>query len=158
MLKNFGTVCAALLIATATFSSFAQARSGGRGGGGARIGATHFGGARINGARFAGGRVATAGGHYYGGGGARLARHAGIYGGRWVGPRGYYGHSHRGYWPYWGWGIAATAGALAVAPYYGYGYDDYYYDDPNYDYDYGGGSYYDRGGPYVRPYRNWTEF
>jgi hypothetical protein len=118
MLKKLAFTCAALIVATAAFSTSAQAqrRSGGHVGGahfsGARVGGAHIGGARVGGAHVGGARF---GGRYYGGG----------YRGR------YYG----GGWGYYGGGVAAGAilGGLLAAPYY-YG-APYYNSDPGYVYE-----------------------
>jgi hypothetical protein len=147
MLKNVASICAALILVAAAFSSPAHARGGGGAhfsgggahfsGGGAHFqgGGPHFGGALVGGARiagapFRGARVAGApfGGRYYGRG-AGLGWRGGIYrGGRYA-----YGYRHRGYWPYWGWGVAAGAFASAWPYDYGYGYDDYGYDGYGYE-------------------------
>ncbi len=104
MFKNLASICAALIIAAAAFSTPAQAQRH-------YGGAAHFSGARTGISHFGG-----YGGRYYGG-----------YGGRYYGGR-YYG----GGWGYYGGGLAAGAilgGLLATAPYYGdgYGYGDYGY-------------------------------
>ena len=78
-----------------------------------------------------------------------------------------------------GWWIpGAVVGGLALGaiassayrPYYGYGYDPYYYGGGSYSggpYYYGGGPTYYSGGPYYNggpryyssgPYRHWTEY
>jgi hypothetical protein len=144
MLKRVGVVCAALIVAAASFSTSVEARSAGHGGvraggfgggGGVRMGGANFGGARIGAGNFGGARM---GGAYIGGariGRARVAgaavggryginRGAGIYGGRWAGRYGgYYGRRYGGYWPWWG--VGAGLALAATWPYYGgYGYDD----------------------------------
>lgn len=120
------SMCAALVLAAAAFSTSAEAQRGSHGGG-ARMGGAHFSGARVGsfgGARMGGmagpGRIGAYGGRaVYSGG-----RYAGGYG------RGYgyrypyrrYGGGYGGYWP---WGLGAGLAVAATWPYYGgYGYDD----------------------------------
>jgi hypothetical protein len=137
---KIASICAALILAAAAFSTSAEAQRGGKGGahfGGARVGGAHFGGARIGGARISGARIGAA--RIRGG---RVAASRGMYTGS-IGPRRYhyygkrypayrYGYRHRGYrygyyggyWPYWGWAFASAW------PYYGdYGYYYEYGDD-----------------------------
>ena len=144
MLK-IACICGALILAAAAFSTSAEAQRGGgvgarvSGGGGAhfggvraggfrgaRVGGARFSGARIGSAPFRGARVATGsiGGRYYGHGAGRGWR-GGVYrGGRYA-----YGYRHRGYWPYWGWGVAASVAALGWPYDYGYDYGDYVYEE-----------------------------
>ena len=125
------SMCAALILATAAFSTSAEAQRGHGGrsmggvGGGARIGSMggsigrvgSFSGARIAGpGRMGayGGRAVYSGGRYYGGG--RYAYGYGRY------PYRRYGGWGGGYWP---WGLGAGIAVAATWPYYGgYGYDD----------------------------------
>ena len=108
MFKNLASICAALVIAAAAFSTPAQAQR-------------HHGGVNLGGAGLASHGYAYPGGyggHYYRGG--------------------YAGHYYRGGWGYYGGGLAAGAilgGLLAAAPYYGSGYyDGYGYGDYGYAY------------------------
>ena len=136
--KALGAGLAAITLAgsvTIAMTNAAEARPGGRFGGGGRAfvgGGGGFGGGRA----FVGGgggyiqRVPTVGGRFYGGGSR-------FYGG---GPRYYGGYGYRR--GYGGGALAAglvgglALGALATAPYYGgYGYG---YAPTAYDYGYGG--------------------
>ncbi len=132
MLK-IASLCAALILAGAAFSTSAEARFGGHVGGfGGHVGS--FGGARMG--TFSGARMGTFSGARMGAfsyRGARMATYGGrgFYRGGYVG-RGYgyrygrYGYRYGRYWP-WGLGV----GALAVAsawPYYSDYYSDYSYD------------------------------
>lgn len=115
MLKNVASICAALIIAVAAFSTSAQAKHGGGHFGSVRAGGAYFHGARITGGRY---HV-----RYYGGG---YHRYGHYYGG---------GYHRYGYWPYWAAGVAAGA-LISAEPYYygdGYGYyGDGYYEEPSY--------------------------
>jgi hypothetical protein len=131
MLKSC-SICGALILAAAAFSTSAEAQHRGFGGG-ARMGGAHFSGARVGsfgGARMGnmagpgrmgayGGRAIYSGGRYAGGhaiyGGGRYAYGYG---------RGYGYRRYGGYWPWLGVGVAGLAVA-AASPYYGgYGYSD----------------------------------
>jgi hypothetical protein len=147
MLK-IASVCAALILSGAAFSTSAEARFGGHGGSvggfGGHVGG--FSGARMgsfSGARFSGARVGTFSGARVGAvryGGARIATYGGrgLYRGGYVGA-GRYAYGYRGYGSgrygyrygrYWPWGVGVGALALTSAwPYYSdYGYADYGYD------------------------------
>jgi len=141
MLKIAITLCA-VLIAASALSTSAEARFGGFGGGGVRMGG--FGGARMGGfagprfgvARFAGpGRIGFAGrgmafagpGRVWAGRGAWVGRGAwagrGVWAGRWGGAR-WAGWRGGRWWPWWG--VGAGVALAATLPYYGgygYGYD-----------------------------------
>lgn len=128
MFKNLASICAALIIAAAAFSTPAQAQRH-------HGSVAHFSGARTGVSHFGGVGLASRGYAY-----------RGSYGGR------HYG----GGWGYYGGGLAAGAvlgGLLAAAPYYGggyydgYGYSDYgyayeapFYVEPAPSYYYGGGA------------------
>lgn len=152
MLKFAATFCAVLIVASA-LSTSAEARSGGFGGGGARMGGFSgarmggFSGARMGGfagprfgaANFAGARMGIAGPGRMGiagpgrvgiAGPGRAWAGRGAWAGsgawagrRWVGGR-WAGWRGGGWWPWWGVG-AGVALAATTWPYYGgYGYDD----------------------------------
>jgi hypothetical protein len=135
MLK-IGSICAALILATAAFSTSAEAQHRGAHFSGARVGSLSgarmgtFSGARIAGpgrmgayggrAIYSGGRYAYGGRSIYRGGGYASGYRRG-YGYRYPYRRygGWYGG---GYWP---WGLGAGLAIAATWPYYGgYGYDD----------------------------------
>jgi hypothetical protein len=144
MLKKLGAMCAALVLASAAFSSPAHSRGGAHfsrggthfGGGGThfgapRVGGIHYGGARFGAAHYGGARV---GGVYRGGarvgyGPYRGRYYAGGYRGRYYG-HGYWGPYYRGGYDYDDWGYYAGAlaagvllgGVVAAQPYY---YDDF---------------------------------
>ena len=135
MLKSF-SICAALILAAAAFSTSAEAQHRGFGGGARMGGGAHFSGARMggfsgarmggwSGARFAGpARMGIAGPGRFAGPG----RVAWAGGGNWAGRR-WAGNWNRGYWRggrWWPWGVGAgVALAAATWPYYGgYGYSD----------------------------------
>ncbi len=143
MLKSF-SICAALILAAAAFSTSAEAQHRGVGGG-ARMGGAHFsGGARVGsfgGARMGniagpgrmgayGGRAIYSGGRYAGGraiySGGRYAGGRAIYnGGRYAYGygRGYGYRRYGGYWPWWG--VGAGLALASAWPYYGgYAYNN----------------------------------
>ena len=143
MLKSF-SICAALILAAAAFSTSAEAQHRGFGGGARMGGGAHFSGARMGG--FSGARMGGFHGARMGGwSGARFAgparmgiagpgrfagpgRVAWAGGGNWAGRR-WTGNWNRGYWRggrWWPWGVGAgVALAAATWPYYGgYGYSD----------------------------------
>jgi hypothetical protein len=130
MLKSF-SICAALILAAAAFSTSAEAQHRGFGGG-ARMGGAHFSGARVGsfgGARMGniagpgrmgayGGRVIYSGGRYAGGRAIYSGgRYAYGYG------RGYGYRRYGGYWPWLGGAGLAVAAAWPYYGGYGYGYD-----------------------------------
>ena len=138
MLKIAITLCA-VLIAASALSTSAEARFGGFGGGGVRMGG--FGGARMGGfagprfgaANFAGARLAGPGRMAFAGAGPGrvwAGRGAWVGRGAWAGGRVWAGNRWAGWrggrwWPWWGAG-AGVALAAAAWPYYGgydYGYD-----------------------------------
>ena len=119
MLKSF-SICAALILAAAAFSTSAEAQHRGVGGGARMGGGAHFSGARVGsfgGARMGNiagpGRIGAYGGRaIYSGG-----RYAYGYG------RGYGYRRYGGYWPWWG--VGAGLALAATWPYYGgYGYNN----------------------------------
>jgi hypothetical protein len=118
------SICAALLLAAAAFSTSAEAQRVGFKGGGVRMGGAHFGGARV--------------GHIGGRGMYRAGVSSGRYG-RSAYRHGYgYRHGYNdNYWPYVALGVGAVAAASAL-PYYAGAYADPYY---AYGYPYSGGSY-----------------
>jgi hypothetical protein len=117
-LKSF-SICAALILAAAAFSTSAEAQHRGFGGG-ARMGGAHFSGARVG--SFGGARIGNIAGP------GRMS----AYGGRAIYSGGRYaygygrGHGYRGYGGYWPWwGVDAGLAVAAAWPYYGgYGYSD----------------------------------
>ena len=130
------SICAAVILAAATYSSSADARNG-HGGRGASVGGFRgasvggYRGANISGFRtpvmsaapYRGGmyRSAAGSGRYVYGGSRYGGRYASGYGYRY--PYRRYGGWYGGYWP-WGLG-AGLALAATTWPYYGgYGYDD----------------------------------
>jgi hypothetical protein len=128
MLKSF-SICAALILAAAAFSTSAEAQHRGFSGG-ARMGGAHFSGARVGslgGARM--GNIAGPGRMgAYGGRAIYSGGRMGAYGGRAIYSGGYgRGYGYRRYGGYWPWlGVGAGLAVAAAWPYYG-GYD--YSDD-----------------------------
>ena len=154
MLKSV-SICAALILAAAAFSTSAEAQ---RGHGGARSGMSsgigRMGG--ISGPRMGGPSIGAHGGRgiYRGAVGPRIGSYGGrgIYrGGRYAYGygRGYgYRYPYRRYGGYWPWGLGAGLAVAATWPYYGgYGYDDCVQWRPDWgwvnvcEYPYGGYSY-----------------
>ena len=143
MLKSF-SICAALILAVAAFSTSAEAQHRGVGGGARMGGGAHFSGARVGsfgGARMGniagpgrmgayGGRAIYSGGRYAGGraiySGGRYAGGRAIYnGGRYAYGygRGYGYRRYGGYWPWWG--VGAGLALASAWPYYGgYAYNN----------------------------------
>ncbi|MGB8575832.1 MAG: hypothetical protein WCD56_04605 [Pseudolabrys sp.] len=131
------SMCAALVLAAAAFSTSAEAQKHGGFGGGARMGGHggFGGGARIggmggvsrmggiSGPRMGGPRIGAYGGRGIYRGGVGPGR-IGAYGGRGYGYR--YPYRRYGGWGgYWPWGLGAGLAVAATWPYYGgYGYDD----------------------------------
>jgi hypothetical protein len=153
------SVCAAVILAAATFSSSADARNGHGGNRGASIGGfkgASAGGYRGNvsgfrGPTMSGARYATApysGGMYRSGvGSGRYAYGGSRYGARYASGYGYrYPYRRHGY-GYWPWAVGAGLAVAATGAYYGgydYGYDDCVQWRPDWgwvnvcDYTYGG--------------------
>ena len=131
MLKSF-SICAALILAVAAFSTSAEAQHRGVGGGARMGGGAHFSGARVGsfgGARMGniagpgrmgayGGRAIYSGGRYAGGRAIyNGGRYAYGYG------RGYGYRRYGGYWPWWG--VGAGLALASAWPYYGgYAYNN----------------------------------
>jgi hypothetical protein len=136
------SVCAALILAAATFSTSAVAQKGGYFGGG-KMSFGGFKGASVGGYRgpsvsgfrgptMSGARYAAApyrGGMYRSGvGSGRYVYGGSNYGGRYASGYGYrYPYRRHGY-GYWPWAVGAGLAVAATGAYYGgdgYGYDDY---------------------------------